>query len=303
MDLNHVAVFVDSLDDATLGPALSGWGPTIDISEQPVTVDGRPTTHSGRTRKVRTTAARIFGVSVEDSAPGAPIQPVPGHAWHHVAVWCSDLAGAVQALEEHGYVRDVVGRGPDGELATFAYMVSERGPRFELVDAAIREGWTQLYLAGAQAEGEGDGSPGIHGAPLVPQYVATVVESVQELESLSACLQRTLGIEWGEITESTRTVVTADGERELRAHSVMSAGSPCLSIVAPDPESRSLLPQVAGGGWHHVGFQSRDVMHDIAALERLGFSAEFRDPGEGGRPPGFAMLVAPEGTRIELVGV
>ncbi len=139
MDLNHVAVFIDNIDESTLAPALGGWGaPAITIANQPVTVSGRPGEHSGRTRRIRTASKAFFGVSIEDVAPGAPIQPVPGRAWHHIAVWCQDVPATVERLEQEGYRKDVVGRGPAGELETFAYMVSDQGPRIEVADAAMK---------------------------------------------------------------------------------------------------------------------------------------------------------------------
>jgi hypothetical protein len=300
MDLSHVAVFVDRLDDSILGPALSDWGETRVITGQPVVVDGRAAEFSGRTRRIRTAVASAFGVSVEEGGPGAPISPEPDGAWHHVAVWCPDLGGTARAFEEHGYRKDVVGRDADGRIATFAYMVSDRGPRFELMDAAMRTGWTRAFLADAQADGAGDGSRGFHGAPLVPDHVSAVVADDADLDALMMCWQRTIGLEWGAVEEASTVVATPAGERELRTRSVRSVGStPYVSVIAPEPGSFDVLTPLAHNGWHHVGFRSRALRGDVAALEEAGFAREFWDRAPGG-PARFALLRSPEGVRIDL---
>jgi catechol 2,3-dioxygenase-like lactoylglutathione lyase family enzyme len=300
MDLNHVAVFVDNLERSALAPALGGWGaPIVTIAGQPVTVEGRPGEHSGRTRRIRTASSPPFGVSVEDVAPGAPIQPVPGNAWHHIAVWCEDVAGTVALLEQQGYRKDVVGRGPDGELATFAYMVSDRGPRVELADAAMKARMLE-YTARASADAGDGAAAGELSAPLAPCEVAVVVETADDLERLKQGWETAFGADWGEITDESVSVQTAQGESELRTRRVSTTGLPRVTIAVPDPASRALLTPVDPNGWHHVGFASADVTRDAAWLEQCGFTMEFRERLDGGRPPAFVMMRAPEGTRVKL---
>ena len=302
MELNHVAVFVDNLEKATLGPALGGWaGEAISISAQPVIVNGRPAEHSGRTRRIRT-ANPAFGVSVEDVAPGAPIQPIPGHAWHHVAVWCDDILASVHALEESGYTRDIVGRGPNGKLATFAYMISDSGPRLELADAAIRSRFLQ-HAAEQQerADAAGQSRCAVLSAPLLPDHVTAVVETMDDLEALTACWRQAFKAEWEEVVEEAITVITVQGARELRTCRIRTLGYPYLAILVPSVESRALLAPVGGHGWHHVGFRTGNLALDVALLEASGFRREFFHQGRNGQIGSFAMMVAPEGTRIRLL--
>jgi catechol 2,3-dioxygenase-like lactoylglutathione lyase family enzyme len=296
MELYHVAVFVDDLEKSALAPALGGWvGSLQQIAGQPAAAGGRPVEITGRTRRVRTAGNPDFSISIEDMVPGAPIRPAPGNAWHHVALWCDDIAATVQALEDQGYERDVVGRGPNGELTTFAYMISARGPRLELSDAAMQ---TRVLAYFAQ-DNAGDASEDTLVTPSSPYELATVVESAEDLEALRLCWTRALGAEWSKVTDSAVTVLTTDGERALRMRTVRSAGNPYVTIIAPDPASRALLAPVGAGGWHHVGFRSNDLPRDVASLKRLGFTMEFCDRGEDG-PLSFAMMAAPEGTRIKL---
>src|SRR4030088_2331477 len=139
MQLNHVAVFLDDLDRSTLALALGGWtAPARRISNQPAMVDGHPAQIAGRTRRIRTARDATLSVWVEDFEPGAPMGTIPGNAWHHVAVWCNDVAGTVRALEQQGYNAEVVGRGPNGEIATFAYVSSGRGPRIDFIYGMLR---------------------------------------------------------------------------------------------------------------------------------------------------------------------
>jgi hypothetical protein len=300
MDLNHVAVFVDDIEASTLVPALGGWGaPVVTISAQPVTVNGRPGEHSGRTRRVRTASSPPFGVSIEDVAPDAPIQPVPGNAWHHIAVWCEDVAGTVELLEQQGYRKDVVGRGPDGELATFAYMISDHGPRVEVADAAMKARMLE-YAARASAEAGDSTDAGNLSAPLAPREVAVVVETVEDLERLRLGWMKAFGAGWGAVTDTSVPVRTPDGMGELRHRSVSTLGMPHVTIIVPDRASRALLAPVDTNGWHHVGFASADLGRDVAWLERCGLAMEFCDQDDEGRPGSFAMMRAPEGTRIKL---
>jgi catechol 2,3-dioxygenase-like lactoylglutathione lyase family enzyme len=301
MELNHVAVFVDSLEDTSLPAALGGWGaPAITITDQPVTVGGKPGGHSGRTRRVRTAVEPPFGVSIEDVAPDAPIQPEPGNAWHHIAVWCDDVRGSVAALEANGYRRDVVGRDANGELATFAYMVSDMGPRVEVSDAAMRAGMLAYHARTVAAEGI-EVAPSDLSAPLAPVEVAVVVDGPEELERLRACWRNAFDADWGEVRDSVVKVTAAGASRELRLRSVSTRALPCVTILASAQDSRALLAPLDGDGWHHVTFRSADLAQDVAAFRRAGFGLEFCDPSDDGSPRSFAMLVAPEGTRVKLI--
>jgi catechol 2,3-dioxygenase-like lactoylglutathione lyase family enzyme len=299
MELNHVAVFVDDLDRSTLGPALGGWAAAARrITKQPAMTGGqRPAEISGRSRRIRTADDRTLSLWVEDVEPGVPIQPAPGNAWHHVSLWCSDVPGTVRALQDHGYVIDLVGRGPNDEITTFAYMSSPRGPRVELTDARIRPRQFALFASEAL---EVTGADSQVGAPFLPYEIAAVVENADDLESLSECWQRALGAEWQAVTDSSVIVMTSTGERELRTRSVKSAASPYVTIIAPDSASRSLLTPGGSSAWHHVGLRSNDLVRDVASLKHSGFKMEFCDRGEDGHPHSFAMMVAPEGTRIKI---
>jgi catechol 2,3-dioxygenase-like lactoylglutathione lyase family enzyme len=301
MELNHVAVFVDDLDRSTLGPALGGWAAAARrITKQPAMTGGqRPAEVSGRSRRIRTADDRTLSLWVEDVEPEVPIQPAPGNAWHHVSLWCSDVPGTVRALQNHGYVIDLVGRGPNDEITTFAYMSSSSGPRVELTDARIRPRQFALFASEALEVTDAN-SESVPGAPFLPYEIAAVVENADELKTLSECWQRALGTEWQAVTDSSVVVMTGAGERELQTRSVKSAGSPCVTIIAPDSASRSLLTPVGGSGWHHVGLRSSDLVRDVASLKHSGFKMEFCDRGEEGRPHSFAMMMAPEGTRIKI---
>jgi hypothetical protein len=226
---------------------------------------------------------------------------IPGNAWHHVAVWCNDVAGTVRALEQQAYNAEVVGRGPNGEIATFAYVSSGRGPRLELTDATIRR--RQLAQFASEAQQAEHTSHGHHRAPFLPYEVVTVVENTGELERLKVCWQQVLGAAWGEVTQSTVTVLADGVERNLQMRSVETTGTAHITIIAPAPDSQPLLAPVGNGGWHHVGFRSDDLARDVASLEHSGFKTEFCDCGEGGHPLSFAIMVAPEGTRIKLAKV
>jgi hypothetical protein len=250
---------------------------------------------------VRTAGEHLFGVSIEDVAPGAPIQPLPGKAWHHVAVWCDDLATAAAKLEQNGYRKEVVGRGPNGELTIFAYMVSDRGPRLELADVAIKPEATARFAANLAAEG--DKPAGELFAPLSPCEIAVVVGSARRLDALRACWREALAAQWGEVTDKAITVKTPDGDCELRTLSVSTSTDPCVTIIAPQSGAMSLLQPAGGGGWHHLTFKSGDLANDAAWLERWGFVMEFWGNGEKDHPQDFAMLASPEGTRVKLVQV
>jgi catechol 2,3-dioxygenase-like lactoylglutathione lyase family enzyme len=300
MDLNHVAVFVDSLEDTMLAEALGGWGaPAVTISDQPVMVAGMPSVHSGRTRRIRTASEPPFGVSIEDVVPDAPIQPEPNNAWHHIAVWCDDVRGTVAALEANGYRKEVVGRDANGEIATFTYMVSEAGPRLEVSDAVMRARMGDYHSSTAAAGIEA--RAGDLSAPLAPVEVAVVVDSIEDLQRLQRCWQNAFAADWGEICDSTATITAANAPSELRLRKVSTRALPCVTIVVPEEDARALLAPESGSGWHHVTFRSRDLAHDVAALQRAGFALEFCDRSDDGGPRSFAMLAAPEGTRVQLI--
>jgi hypothetical protein len=302
MQLNHVAVFLDDLDRSTLAPALGGWAaPARRISNQPAMVGGHPAQIAGRTRRIRTAQDAALSVWVEDFERGAPMGTIAGNAWHHVAVWCNDVAGTVRALEQQAYNAEVVGRGPNGEIATFAYISSGRGPRLELTDATIRP--RQLAQFASEAQQTDNTSHAHHRAPFFPYEVVTVVENAGELERLKVCWQGVLGAAWGEVSENTVTVLADGVERKLQTRSVKTTGTSHITIIAPAPDSLPLLAPVGNGGWHHVGVRSDDLARDVESLEHTGFKTELCDCGEEGHPLSFAIMVAPEGTRIKLAKV
>lgn len=294
MEVDHVAVFVDDLEDTSLAAALGGWaGPMRSIDGQPaISADGLGKIF-GRTRRLRTTADAALSVWVEDATPDTPIRPVPGNAWHHIAVWCDDLGDTVAALEQGGYSVELRGIGPQGELAIFAYMTAPRGPRIELSEARRRD-QMRAHIRSEVGEATGDRPP------LLPREVATVVEDAAALETLRTCWQKAFGTQWRDPVDTRVAVATPAGERELAMRVVKSFGDPCVAIIAPDAASRSLLTPVASPGWHHVGLASTDLAGDVEAFQALGYELEFADASDDGRPRSFAMLAAPEGTRIKL---
>jgi hypothetical protein len=294
MDLSHVAVFVDALDASSLGPALSDWGPLREISHA-LSAGGRPDRIEGRAKRVRTIISVPFGVSVEEGQPGGPIRPAAGNAWHHVSFWSPGLPAGIARLEAQGYEQEMVGRGADGELATFAYMVSPGGPRIELGDLACRDRWMEGFRRGAQPAG----MPGPGGAPpLAPLGVTAVAD---DLEDLRDRWQEALGIAWGPVRTRPVTISGRDGEGEAVLRTVTGSGQPWVAIVQSCPDT--IFQPVPDHGWHHVSFSTRDLRSDVARLEGRGYATEVHGPpgdrrGEAG---GFALLRAPEGMRIELV--
>lgn len=300
MQFNHVAVFVDNLEHSPLAPALGGWnGPITIISEQPCLAAGRPATISARTRPLRI-ADPAFGVAVEDAVPGGPILPVPGNAWHHIAIWSDDLPGTVAALEDQGYSRDVVGLGLNGELQTFAYMTSPHGPRIEIDNAAMRARIIEHNINTAADAAASHPTEGAPSAPFPLLEVATVVATIAELERLQLIWERALGVRWGETNDSTGRVWTKAGMRDLRMRRVSSLAEPRLTILAPDQASQEILAPVAPDGWHHVGLGSIDLAGDIAWFEKSGMELEFCDWSADGQALSLAMMRTPDGIRIKL---
>ena len=139
-------------------------------------------------------------------------------------------------------------------------------------------------------------------APLAPCEVAVVVDTSCDLERLKLAWQRAFGADWTEITDTSVAVRTPDGIGDLRTLSVSTKGVPCVTIIVPDLASRTLLQRVDTNGWHHVSFASADLARDAAWLEQCGFAMEFCDGDAGEDMASFAMLRAPEGTRIKLTG-
>jgi hypothetical protein len=88
---------------------------------------------------------------------------------------------------------------------------------------------------------------------------------------------------------------------ELRLRRVSTRALPCVTIIVPEGDARALLAPEGGNGWHHLTFRSGDLSHDVATLRRAGFALEFCDRNEEGCPRSFAMLAAPEGTRVKLI--
>ena len=193
----------------------------------------------------------------------------------------------------------MVGRGPDGKLATFAYMVSDHGPRVEVADAAMKARMLDYFASTAAEVGDRPVEGGLSG-PLTPREVAVVVENVDTLEGLKLTWGRAFGADWGEMVDQTVAVRTDEGLRDLRTCSVSTRGTPCVTIMVPDSGSRELLAPVDTDGWHHVGFTSRDLAGDIAWLERSGFAVTFSNQIDERSAATFAVMGAPGGTLVKL---
>lgn len=302
MQFNHVAVFVDNLEQTALAPALGGWdGPITIIGGQPCLTAGQPATISARTRPLRI-ADPTFGIAVEDAVPGGPICAVPGNAWHHIAIWSDDLPGTVAALEQQGYSRDVVGRDLNGELATFAYMACAHGPRIEINDGAMRARIIEHNInAAAAAAAPCQSTECAPSAPFALIEAATVVATGAELEGLQRIWERALGVHWGETKVSAERIWTRAGMRDLQIRAVSSLGEPRLTILAPDRASQDILAPVAPGGWHHVGLRSRDLVGDIAWFQKCDMEVEYYDLNASGGAHSQALMRTPDGTRVKLL--
>jgi hypothetical protein len=85
-------------------------------------------------------------IELVEAVPDSVWQPTPGHGWHHVAFWSSDLPGDVAELEQNGYWREVCGRRAEVVPSFFAYLVSNTGYRIELVDVAYREEYERVWI-------------------------------------------------------------------------------------------------------------------------------------------------------------
>jgi Glyoxalase/Bleomycin resistance protein/Dioxygenase superfamily len=299
----HVAVFLEQLETSTLGPALSSWGPLVETTQKVQTGTG-PDEIGIRGYCVRTAASGPFLVGVEQARPEDPIQPQPGNSWHHVAFYSPDLLSDIADLEKQGYAIDISGRGSDGEPSFFAYMVSPHGPRVELVDAATADPSMEIAIGGPSDDPDAPVKTvtfadfaDTREVPLVPLSVTTVVD---DLDDLMARWQQGLGIEWGKIDQSTSTVMTPDGEKQVTVRSVTRLDQPLIAITESVPGTA--LTPAANNGWHHVAFSSHDLPRDVAALEARGFTTEMSGRDSDGQLSDFALLVAPEGTRVKLVG-
>jgi catechol 2,3-dioxygenase-like lactoylglutathione lyase family enzyme len=297
MDLYHIAVFVNDITGSPLAAGCDGWGgPARTIDGQPALAGERSVCISGHAQRLRTANPQQVAVWVEDMAPGLPIYPLPGDAWHHVAVWCSDLKQAVHALEDEGYRREVAG-GTAEDPAIFAYMTSEAGPRLELSNAASKPGLRDR-LASEVEERIGPAFAAPPGEPYRVLDVAVVVSDRSALESLQTSWGRALGTRWQDIEETSDMVRTADGDRRLHTYSASTVGDVSATIIAPSPDGEPILAPVAGSGWHHVTLGTDDFNNTVTRLRGLGFVAEFHDIGADGLPLSFAMMAAPGGTRF-----
>lgn len=250
---------------------------------------------AGHAQRLRTSNPEELALWVEDVAPGLPIRPMAGNAWHHVAVWCPDLKAAVQALEKVGYRREISG-GTEAAPAIFAYMTSDFGPRLELSDAATKPR-LRAHLAGEVAPA----SPEPPSDPFRTIGVAAVVPNISVLETVQASWSTALGARWHAVEETWVQVRAPEGDRLLKMRSASTIGSVPATIIAPSPDCTSMLRASTEGSWDHVVLRSGDLRRDVNRFRQFGFTCAFHDIGEDGQPLSFAMMSAPEGTRIKLV--
>jgi hypothetical protein len=85
------------------------------------------------------------------------VQSIPGTVWsradsglHHFGYWVDDVAATIDALEAGGYVREAVGKLPDGQ-PYWAYLSSPAGPRLEVVSRQLQPMMERYFTTGSVA--------------------------------------------------------------------------------------------------------------------------------------------------------
>ncbi|UGQ13229.1 VOC family protein [Yinghuangia sp. ASG 101] len=119
-----------------------------------------------------------------------------------------------------------------------------------------------------------------------------------DFEATLAELSEGFGYEWCDEVGSTTTVTTPNGDIVVDMRCVYSTAAPRVEVVRRVPGT--LWEPVEGGGIHHVGYWSDDVVADCAELAGKGYTVEATRIGADGAMT-FAFLRGSKGLLIELV--
>lgn len=85
------------------------------------------------------------------------VQSIPGTVWsradsglHHFGYWVDDVPATIDALEAGGYVREAVGKLPNGQ-PYWAYLSEPAGPRMEVVSRQLQPMMERYFTTGSVA--------------------------------------------------------------------------------------------------------------------------------------------------------
>ncbi|MET0727273.1 MAG: VOC family protein [Acidimicrobiales bacterium] len=81
------------------------------------------------------------------TVPGTLWVPAAGSGVHHMGYWSDDIEAESAALARQGWVAEVVGKRPTGEVY-WAYHRHGNGPRVELVTRALQPTLEQYFATG-----------------------------------------------------------------------------------------------------------------------------------------------------------
>jgi hypothetical protein len=110
---------------------------------------------------------------------------------------------------------------------------------------------------------------------------------------------REMGVRWSPVIDVDLRVWTRDrGLLDIRPRAVYSVAAPHLEIVAAIPDTP--MDVRPGHPIHHLGYWTRDLHGDVAAMETRGWS-RILNADDNGRMFGMAYLQSPEGQIVELV--
>jgi len=145
----HTGIRVPDLDSAMteLSDSLGvTWAESREVAEMPVWT---PATGM-QTVPLRYTYSCEGPQHVEllESAPGSPWHCGDHPGVHHVGVWVSDVAAAVQAVLAKGWTVALAGTTPEEGYGSFAYVQPPNGMLVEVVNDAIEPMFEQWWAAG-----------------------------------------------------------------------------------------------------------------------------------------------------------
>ena len=81
------------------------------------------------------------------TVPGTLWEPAAGSGVHHMGYWSDDIEADSDALAHQGWVPEVVGRRPTGEVY-WAYHRHGNGPRIELVARTLQPTMERYFATG-----------------------------------------------------------------------------------------------------------------------------------------------------------
>lgn len=140
-DLGHLGAVPYHLSFAArdLEEAMDAFGALMGLRWSPVMDDMAPglgpcDTTGWACRRV-VSAGGPLHVELSEGSPGSTWHTDARSELHHLAYWCDDLEGAVDALVADGWSMDLTLLDDAGRPTEFAYVTREGWPRLELVDA------------------------------------------------------------------------------------------------------------------------------------------------------------------------